>query len=286
MSDISEINTAAEMSELIKENAFRHTNYYHYSSCNAIKGILDSKTFWVSSMCFSNDKTEHKKFGEDTYRYFQLCFSTGTSENLPLWFLYSGINGKGLRIALTKAQINNLISFDKMELVLHNLITGQKTKLVPDVDCKISFKDVLYRKKTDKSCRIKYNLKDNYTFPKNEMQKFEDTETGFIKELIWYYEKETRLLIEVNRELLDKKLFEGRDDAPCRIELSIPEKCLKSLKITFSPAYDDEEIDSMLSDKTFARFDRAKTISEYKGNIKIDLCRKCTKQSKGELAHV
>lgn len=99
---LKEIKNAEKLQNLIKDKALSHTYYYHYSDINAVKGILDSKKLWISSICFSNDVTEHNRFGDNTYLYFQLCFSTGTTENLPLWFLYSGTNGKGARISFKK----------------------------------------------------------------------------------------------------------------------------------------------------------------------------------------
>ena len=112
MNNFKDIVTAEQINSLIEEKSYSHTYYYHYSDLEGIQGIQNSKKIYVSSMLFSNDVSEHSKFGEETYRYFQLCFSTGTTENLPLWFLYSGINGRGARIALRKKSIRKWIDFE------------------------------------------------------------------------------------------------------------------------------------------------------------------------------
>lgn len=79
MIQLKGISTAKEINNMLEEKAFTHTYYYHYSNIEGIKGILESKKLWISSMCFSNDMTEHSRFDDDTYRYFQLC--TARREN-------------------------------------------------------------------------------------------------------------------------------------------------------------------------------------------------------------
>lgn len=280
MFKFKEISTADEISALIEKKAYTHTQYYHYSQLEGIKGILNDQKLWVSSMCFSNDTTEHSRFGNDTYYYFQLCFSTGTTENLPLWFLYSGTNGKGARISFGKKTINNLIDFKNMHAELIDIQGGNRTTLIDGDNCHMEFKDIIYRKKELNKYRLKYNTQVNDSFPIEEMDKVERNNKAFIKEIIWYYEKETRLLIRVDEKLIDKGLFKDVKESPYRIELSIPDDCYKDIEVMLSPVYDEskqEEIDAILKGESFLKLNKAKTLSEYAGQIKIDLCRNCDK---------
>lgn len=283
MIDFKEMNSAEDINQLLSSKALNHTYYYHYSNIEGIEGILSGKTIWVSSMCFSNDATEHNRFGDDTYRYFQLCFSTGTTENLPLWFLYSGKNGRGMRITFPKKVINKLFLEDDIDIALVNVDTKERIKLIPDKNCKVYFKDVLYRKSEGKKYRLKYNTKVNNEFPAEEMDKVYAENKGFVKEIIWFYEKETRLLVEVSEDIIDKVLFKNADKSPYRVELHIPEECYKHIDITFSPAYsqdDCSEIDNILQRNAFSALNRAKVLSEYAGSIKIDLCKNCDQTQK------
>lgn len=278
MPEFKDIKSAAEINQLLTEKAWSHTEYYHYSDIKSIKGILSDKKIWISSMCFSNDVTEHDRFGDETYRYFQLCFSTGTTENLPLWFLYSGRNGRGMRISFPKKVISKLCSAASAELELFNRKTEDRIKLVPEKNCKIYFQDVLYRKAEGDKYRLKYNTKVNNNFPTEEMYTVDKKNKGFIKDIIWFYEKETRLLVEVDDGVIDKDLFQNERKSPYIVELTIPDECYKDIGITFSPVYgekDTGEIDEILSDSAFVNFNRAKLLSEFAGMVQIDLCKQC-----------
>lgn len=281
MSDFKNMRSAKEINDLITDKAFNHTEYYHYSDIDAIKGILSKKKIWVSSMCFSNDATEHNRFGDDTYRYFQLCFSTGTTENLPLWFLYSGINGKGLRIAFKKSDIRKICNLDDIRIELFDNDTEKRVQLINGRNCSVQFKDVIYRKKESNGYRLKYNQKVCYGFPKNEMMQVESYNTGFIKDIIWFYEKETRLLIKVTSDDIEKSRFNEVAKSPYRVELTIPDECFRNINILFSPTYEYDSVVSALQDDAFKEMQCAKVMSEYAGSVKIDLCRDCKRKKGG-----
>lgn len=289
----NDILTAEQINSLIEEKAYSHTNYYHYSDLGAIQGILSGKKIYISSMCFSNDISEHSKF-KDTYRYFQLCFSTGTTENLPLWFLYSGINGKGARISLSKKSIKKWLDFGKMEMCLVRVTDDENNKnnksipLKNNENCRIEFKDVIYRKKEYDKYRLKYNTQVNNNFPGSEMSKIEICNEGFLKDIIWFYEKETRLLIDVKQDIIDESLFRDAKKAPYRIELTIPDECYKDIDVTLSPVYDESnarELNDILLQDGFSKLGRAKLLSDYAGQIKIDLCKKCDRHGSNQNAN-
>lgn len=281
MKKFSELTTSEEISSLIDEKAFKHTNYYHYSDIEGIKGILNNKKLWISSMCFSNDCTEHNRFGDETYRYFQFCFSTGTTENLPLWFLYSGTNGNGARISFDKKVIKDLCDFKNINLELIDTNNDKKLEqLVPDKNCSVEFKDIIYRVKEGKKFRLKYNNHVNKNFSIDEMRKFEEKNPAFVKDIIWYYEKETRILIKVFSDKIKKELFENAEKSPYRIELTIPDNCYSNINLSLSPVYSKDNInliDSIVQDEAVMSLNRSKILSKYAGQIKINLCGKCEK---------
>lgn len=170
-----------------------------------------------------------------------------------------------------------------MQLQLVDL-KGNKApiKLIRGDNCSVEFKDIIYRHKEGNKYRLKYNAQVNNEFPACEMEKFAKTETNiaFLKDIIWYYEKETRILIKVNENLIDKELFKNADKSPYRIELTIPDECYKDIDLCLSPAYgenDREEIDNFLKDESIIKFNYSKILSGYSGQINIDLCKKCEK---------
>lgn len=271
---IKTIFDASSLKKYLERSASCHKNYYHYSDIEGISGILTSGVFWVSSVKYSNDMKEHNEFGEDTYQYFQLCFSTGTTENLPLWFLYSGQNGRGARICITKSQIIKMIDSNNLDLslVCCNDPEKPKIKLSPE-DYKAEFKDVVYFKKEGKKHRLKHNTDVNNYFPAKEFEKYKEENRGFFKDIVWFYEKETRLLIRVSEKLLQKDLFYHAEKAPYRLEWKIQPKIFKKIKITMSPYY--EQNNHADFDKICKKDGINIKLSEYAGQVKIDLCKNC-----------
>ena len=100
---------------------------------------------------------------------------------------------------------------------------------------------------------------------------------GFCKGLIWYYEKETRLLIHLKGEA-EKALENGKNYV---ITLSFDEELKKSFKITFAPEIADIneilQLTGYSAIKSF--FDESSRVmpSVYRGSVKMDLCRTCTR---------
>ena len=96
--------------EKYEENrAYFHNNFYHYSKLKSITEILKSQSFLLSRCGCTNDPMENEIKDKD--RCFALCFSSGTDENIPMWYLYSGVEGQGGCLTMTKSQ--RIILFSK-----------------------------------------------------------------------------------------------------------------------------------------------------------------------------
>ena len=280
------LRSAKELRSFLKGREFRHTGYYHYTDMNAARSILSTGIFWISPMVRSNDWSDRTCFGADTYRMFQLCFTTGTTENLPLWFLYSGENGHGARVSLSKQPVQQLFQ-QGFELTLVRDSGHDRHTLHPGRDCRVEFRDVLYLQREDKKYRLKYNTRTNTDFPKGEMEQFQRDYRGFCKDLVWFYEKETRLLVEVDEGLLDRRLYDpaapGRYS--CRVELQLPEDIHRQIKATLSPKYmkGSKELEEALKADEFRRFHSDELLSKYQSKVYIDMCAKCSKCSRCEI---
>lgn len=287
MSDIkkhTEVTSCKTLASFIEGKEKNHTHYYHYSSIDAIDNILKEKAIRVSSMTTSNDITEHRCFGADTYTKFQLCFSTGTTENLPLWFLYAGVNGTGARIDFPKSTIQDFMNPTNMHLSLCDSSTNELiTDLKIGKNCRIQFLDVIYREKEGCAYRVKYNNRMFTKLPATEFGNYEQSHRGFIKDIIWFYEKETRLIVDVRPDLLDRSLFfDAMETAPYYLRLSIPDDVYQKISITLSPQYTNESTETAvaLAKEGICRLVTEKSLSKYAGKIKINLCKNCNPQSK------
>ena len=63
---------------------------------------------------------------------------------------------------------------------------------------KVAFQNVMYYGENQHNgIDLKYNTMTNHAIPKAEWEQYKEKHIGFCKDLIWYYEKETRLVVEL-----------------------------------------------------------------------------------------
>ena len=270
------------------DREFRHSYYFHYTSSDVIKSIFNNHKIWISNVGRFNDHNDREQF--NTPYFFSLCFSTGVNENLPLWYMYSGMNGQGGRLGIKKSAIKGFIGIDgSVKYTLHELETdgnGKVTGLKPntdiilkkDVDFSLRFKDVLYYQHSDEkgTVDIKYNTMTNYNISKIEFEEYKKENIGFFKSLVWYYEKETRLLIELVgniRERIDpnKKYV---------ITLDINEDILKHISVTFAPEIKDAQREKTENELRELYPDLRIEKSRYHGTVTMNFCSKCSERNK------
>ena len=96
-SKFNQLNTVDEIIDFVTEKELKHTYYCHYSSISKVDNILSSECMWLSPLDRFNDLKESESAGSNP-NLFGLCFSAMFSENLPMWYLYGGLTGKGARI--------------------------------------------------------------------------------------------------------------------------------------------------------------------------------------------
>lgn len=279
------------------KRAFAHDSFYHYTTLESINKILSDNSFLLSKMGSSNDPME-KTADENVYC---LCFSTGINENLPLWYLYSGIDGKGGRIGFSAAKIYKLIELGSYKLVeeYRENVEGKtenKYKEVCDLsksDMEVVVQDILYAKENEEFCDLKYNTMTNHKkITVEEFKKFKENNRNFVKSLIWYYEKETRVTVKLKEPII-KNLS---NDKKYKVKLSfdnLPE-VKNNIKLTFAPQlFDKDQSETEYKnwlieylkknnyDNIFnwivntAKF----SPSEYLGQVEMKLCDKCEKRA-------
>ena len=267
--DFKRINTAGEMAEFMRLRSLEHGHYSHYSRTERIGSILESGTFWLSQFNSSNDVTE-RKFPRNK---FMLCFASGTTENLPLWYLYSGIEGRGARITLAKGSFQSLVKNATYSLQTFEKDADGKGHLGEAVDVTdmvhVEQRDIFYSSRD----RIKYNGRQRFSEPKQDdleplIEKYRVYNPEFCKELIWFYEKETRWIVTLPGDKL--RLDDTKD---YKITAGIPESIYRYIRVRLAPEFESEE--ERLEVRAKAGFqklpDNAVEFSDYKGQIKLGL---------------
>lgn len=276
-----------------KSRAYNHGQYCHYTRLSALDSILQSKTIRLSSVTGFNDEVDKQQFGnfEEQILYYSLCFSTGVNENLPLWYLYSGMDGQGARIRMSKSTITKLLKNAKYTLLVEDYSSKEVKRIeLGPTDREMIFEDVLYYREHEgiDKVDVKYNTMTNYSIPLDEFMIYKQDHKGFLKGLIWFYEKETRLLIKLRGRVADSIKNRIEDiklgQLKCVVELSL-ESVYSKLNIDFGPemtSLDDcwqlksgerlKGIGDFIFGTSHAHF------STYKGTIKMNLCQKCDKR--------
>lgn len=265
---------------------YEHGQYCHYTSVKVADSILKNREFWISCVAGFNDTCDSEQFSEAQKYYYSLCFSTGIHENLALWYLYAGIGGKGARISLTKTQIKKLIeesTYELREKTSEKASDEEPLKLVMELErnktMKVTFQDVMYYGENQHNgIDLKYNTMTNHAMPKEEWEQYKEKHIGFCKDLIWYYEKETRLVVELTGEAR-REIDPNKDYV---IVLRFSKEVKRKLQLMFAPetgkADKDKLIDENAGIKQFVLDTSSVKLSDHAGKVKMDLCRNCAKK--------
>lgn len=217
----------------LKTTAEKWKNYefYHYTTTDSLVKILtkDEKGncfFFVRNISEMNDISESELHKVDGKKIHSFCTCCSRHEKIPLWYLYSGICGRGSRIKFTPA---NMLKFLNSINVVY-----------PVIDNKVDYSNPLTRKNNDFNllCGWVYYMDGNReVFYRNKKYIITPvaqeilSKNFFIKDYPWEYEHEFRIVIKNNT----KKTFD-------RVAILIPDNIIKKLKLMSAPErkFDDE----------------------------------------------
>lgn len=282
--DFHTLDSSDGLIDYLDNRHFSHSEYFHYSSLENINSIIKNNEFWIGQVEYFNDNNDKDQF-KDQKRNFSLCFSSGINENLPLWYFYGGISGEGARISLTKAKFKKF--YENAKFYLFPVSNKNNRTEINRNEAKIEIKDVLYFKENNGKIQLKYNNLTNYNLPPAEFSKLKKINNGFFKSIAWFYEKETRIHIQLNDEFA-KIIKKGEkyyiamhyDDlhkyAKVVLAPNITEE--KEHKLFFENENKYDAIKNLLFDSSRVQ------LSEYNGSVNFKLsdklCDNCIKKEK------
>lgn len=202
-----------------------------------------------------------------------------------------------MRISLTKAQVKKLIEESTYRLYELRKKAPEKTtegaskdasdeeplecmvmELERNKTMKVTFQDVMYYgENKHNGIDLKYNTMTNHAMPKEEWKQYKEKHIGFCKDLIWYYEKETRLVVELIGEA-KRKIEPDKDYV---VVLKFSEEVKRKLQLMFAPETGKADIDKIIDEnaeiKQFVLNTSRVKLSDHAGKVKMNLCRKCSK---------
>ena len=206
-----------------KAKDFSNSKFWYYTTMATASEILRSHTFWVRSIEKMNDKAEAELHSSVKNVIHALCLCNSDTEKIPMWYLYSGISGKGVSIGFTPGSLLGIIKTIETVRGVTNEGESYEIKRGQDFDIEVGW---IYYRKTESLINYKrkwYQLSDlGNDFGKGNY---------FIKDYPWEYEKEFRIVFKNKTRFI----FE-------HIEIEIPKESWEKLTVRFAPEWDPAEL--------------------------------------------
>lgn len=203
-----------KLQEFVRRHTREHGSYYHYTSLTNVKRIRKSGGFLFSDMSSDNinDKNESSKFAAN--QFFAMSFSHDIHENLGMWYLYSGNEQNGARLALNQNDFLRIFEKERFKAFLKN----KDGDCIPiddfDKDWGVRIQDVLYRKMpvADPNGKVTfyYDEVEDTIFPAEKWNKYSEGNALFIKDIIWKNELETKVVIYPKSDKAKKMFKENK----------------------------------------------------------------------------
>ena len=231
------------------------SSFWYYTRLNTADKILDSNSFWVSNIGDMNDLDELELHQQDKGNIYALCFCNSNTEKIPMWYLYSGIAGKGAALGFTpKRMLTFLRSVEKIQGVIGD---DETEDLIIGRDVQLRFGWIYYRQQSD----------PNRVFYKNKWYMLSDSadfveDNYFLKNYPWEYEREFRLLFINMTNTKYKHLI-----------IPIEKQLCEELQLRLAPEMKSSELKSHKELKCIGK--NSRSVPEHsKLKIKMDLFRR------------
>lgn len=193
---------------------FAKADFWHYTSLENAKLILDGDTpgFLASSLALMNDLDERQMHENEKKRVFSLCFCNTKMEKIPMWYMYSDLDGEGVALGFTPGKMRDFINSIERVYPFAKGKVNKKKPLRKGVDFEIQAGWIAYYSPTTrKNVRFKGEWYDGVP------DDFE-IDNYFIKSYPWYYEDEFRIVIMFKNECnFDQIYIELNEKTPVKL---------------------------------------------------------------------
>jgi len=221
----------------IKSNASNHKCYNMYMPIETALWILNYGHIYLSNGLKWNDDTDKKMM--EKKKVFARCFSYSTCENIALWILYGGEQGKkGAMLRFLPSIIMELIKSPTIRIgkFNENRFDEMYELSIDNGDYEIFMTDVIYVEECESKSKgkcIRVSLADEHVTVKSGVINHPDI---FYKKYPWSYEKECRMVVRLSPFWTQKAENEG----VTHVQLSLSDKSLRILRdsrLTYSPIF-------------------------------------------------
>ena len=98
------------VSDFVLLNNTTKTKICHYTSIANAREIISGGAFYLNKLSKMNDQSEAEMHGTEAENVYATSFCHSESKSIPLFYLYSGIDGKGCRLEFTLAKMKQIVS--------------------------------------------------------------------------------------------------------------------------------------------------------------------------------
>ncbi|MBQ2738275.1 MAG: hypothetical protein IJF38_06260 [Clostridia bacterium] len=192
--------TDISINDLLSLNGAKNTtdlgtnDFCHYTPLDNLDNIINTKALWASPFSRINDLNEMKNRSANKNDYI-LCFCNSKTEQIPLWYLYSG-GSTGGRIRLTASKMRNFLTSIEIIYPVINNIIDYNIPLYIDQDFSIKYGWCYYYKDDN---LIRYR-NTNYKLIEMSQQDILSKDL-FFKDYEWKYEREFRIIISLKNNI-------------------------------------------------------------------------------------
>lgn len=218
-----------------------HLYYYHYTTFDKIKLILNNKTlrFTIGDSKTLNDwhEREKTKYTNTLHHSYISCFTTSGDESVAMWRLYSNGESNVVRIQIPQKEfIAWFNSIDKSK------ISPETKKTVP-IKKKI-LSDISYVRLLPNNNKTSRKQKIQFTWQGFSCDRFFDNKSeceykdfaGVLKNIAWAYEQECRAILQFD---------ESDTNISPYVDVSIPKDLISSFKILMGPEFQPQKYNEL-----------------------------------------
>ena len=187
------LDTLDSVKDFLDLRAARHNNYFHYTSVTALRAMLQSKKLHLSLGKTMNDLFEIQKIDPEKWeRLYVASFSFTSNESVALWHIYGNPFNQAIRIQFSRTAVLKMLEKLKNCLKCKDVSLNERYYDIR----KAGLVDIAYVQNDQKSLRWNKALLSDITCPQIS-RIHEEKLAGYIKNVAWEYEMETRLLVEL-----------------------------------------------------------------------------------------
>jgi len=199
-----------------KAGDFASADFWHYTKLENARKILVGETpgFIVRSLEKMNDRDESNLYGEKSKSLYALCFCNSDKENIPMWYMYGGIDGKGVALGITPKRMMDFISSIDTVYGVCGKKVRKKAEFKRGVDFEIQAGWVVYRNQREPS---NYRIKGKWF---DKVDNSFTVDNYFIKLYPWEYEKEFRILLNFNHPIGYNRIYIPLGDLKVKVMLA------------------------------------------------------------------